>query len=473
MDDIFGNDRNTNEPRIIFANLGRPNRPILLEEGYAAFSAISFSIWTLVVFFLWIFHIEVSLSQDLMVSLADSSVGLSGLSLAVLGIIHEFNKVDRWFKLGLLLVAILFLVVVIGGFFLALTWQRVFDSPQQITVIVVAVLGVVALLQINWNIGLRITSAGQRTLVLTTRAIGIASTFVVPICFLWFPGLNRLTAIIVLFGGALITLTALASITALTSPSEPEPEDPFITTLRKRYESQIDSIVRFGELKARTIDALQYLQMQSIQEGSQEKKAPSLIKESSIIVRLRQIGINEDQRALSRALSTLVNESKAFRSDGHTYWTIPDKYAIENCLKHLNELAFIYTEKGSPLPKNTDYVIEGYKLTGLCQWLAIQAKLPELVVGEYVMPKALDWLLDDKKYRIITGDPSTVRVFASRIWRIPRSEWEKRVQAAGNYSKKFFLDLPNIVDYEYGLDTFYSRTDVEEIVKTLKEQFND
>jgi hypothetical protein len=476
MDDIFGDDRNPDEPRVIFANLRRPNHPILLERGYAAFSAISFTIWTLVVFFVWIFHIEVSLSQDLIVSLAQSSVGLSALSLAVLGIIHELNKVDKWFKLGLLLVAILFLVVVFGGFSLAVTWQRVFNLPQQITVIVVAVLGVVTLLQINWNVILRITPVGQRTLVLSTRAIGIASTFVVPICFLWFPGLNRLTAIVVLFGGALITLTALASITAvtfLTSPSEPEPEDPFIITLRKRYEGQINSIVQFGELKARTIEALQYLQVQSIQEASREKKVPSLIKESSITVRLRQMGSYEDHRALSRALSTLVNESKVLRSKGHMYWTIPDKGAIESCLKHLNKLALIYTEKDPVLHQETDYFIQGYKLTNFRRWLAIQAVLPELVVGEYVMPTALNWLLDDTKYRVIKGSYVPQRIFVSRIWRIPWSEWQERMQETGGYSRKFFLELPHVVDDEAGLDILYHRSSVGEIVDNLTEQFGD
>jgi len=54
-DDIFGNGRNAEEPnderpRIVFANLRRPNRPILEERDYATFSTSTFLISTLVFF---------------------------------------------------------------------------------------------------------------------------------------------------------------------------------------------------------------------------------------------------------------------------------------------------------------------------------------------------------------------------------------------------------------------------------------
>lgn len=135
MFDLFDRNRNDNErddgrPRIIFANLRRPSRPILTEAGYKVFSATAFSSWALVVLIVWIFRVEVSLSKELVASLAGSSVELSALSLAVLGILHELNKEDRWFKLGLFLVSMLFAGVVFGGFFLAFTWQPAFDLPQ-------------------------------------------------------------------------------------------------------------------------------------------------------------------------------------------------------------------------------------------------------------------------------------------------------------------------------------------------------
>jgi len=130
MFDLFRGIRDDNErdeggPRIVFANLRRPSRPILSEQGYAVFSATTFSIWTLLVFTIWVFRIEVSPSQDTVTSIAGSSVELAALSLAVLGILHELNKEDRWFKLGLFLVSIFFACVVFSGFFLSITWCQI------------------------------------------------------------------------------------------------------------------------------------------------------------------------------------------------------------------------------------------------------------------------------------------------------------------------------------------------------------
>jgi hypothetical protein len=241
MFDLFGRNRNDNErddgrPRIIFANLRRPSRPILTEAGYKVFSATAFSGWALVVLVVWIFRVEVSLSKELVTSLAGSSVELSALSLAVLGILHELNKEDRWFKLGLLLVSILFVGVVFGGFFLVLTWQPAFDLPQQITIVIIAALGLVAILQIDWRVALRLTRIRWiASVVLPTkistaiRRIRLAIPFVLPIVLVWLPDLNRVTAVVVLFAGALIALVVLMTVTTfslLKSKEETEPEDP-------------------------------------------------------------------------------------------------------------------------------------------------------------------------------------------------------------------------------------------------------
>src|SRR6185369_6075430 len=129
MIDPFRRNRGDNQndddsPRIVFANLSRLERPLLTEKTYRVFVGTAVSAWALLVFFVWIFRIEIKLSPDLISDLAASSVDLSALSIAVLAILHELNKKQKWFKLGLLLVAILFAGVVFGGFFLALTWKE-------------------------------------------------------------------------------------------------------------------------------------------------------------------------------------------------------------------------------------------------------------------------------------------------------------------------------------------------------------
>ncbi|MCI0560567.1 MAG: hypothetical protein MN733_18935, partial [Nitrososphaera sp.] len=302
------NERNEDGPRIVFANLRRPSRPILSEQGYLAFSATTFSIWTLLVFIIWVFRIEVSPSQDTVTSIAGSSVELAALSLAVLGILHELNKEDRWFKLGLFLVSIFFACVVFSGFFLSMTWRPEYDDPQQITILVIAALGVVAVAQFNWRgilkytrwrWGREITLPGRVTI--TARYFRLSFPFVLPFFLIWFPDLNRLTATIVVFSGALIALVALMGVTTISilkSPKEKEPEDPFIAALRARYEDEVKTIIRFGELKAKTVDALSHLQNEHMKAASQAGEAPILVDKSSIIVRLRQMDVTDDERVI-------------------------------------------------------------------------------------------------------------------------------------------------------------------------------
>ena len=69
MFEPFGRNKNDNEgggggPRIVFANLGPASGPILTETGYKVFSATAFFGWALVVVIVWVFHVEVSLSQN-------------------------------------------------------------------------------------------------------------------------------------------------------------------------------------------------------------------------------------------------------------------------------------------------------------------------------------------------------------------------------------------------------------------------
>jgi len=190
------NDRRDRGPRIIFANLRHQREVILSESGYKVFSATAFSFWALIVFVLWTFHFDVTLSQELITALASSSVELAALSLATLGILHELNKTDRWFKLGLLLVSIFFVGVVCGGYLIALTWQPLFALPQRITIIVVGVLAFVAFVEIDWEAIFKRNSVGAVTTAsLLVRRIRLLVPFVPPVFLIWLPGLTELRAL--------------------------------------------------------------------------------------------------------------------------------------------------------------------------------------------------------------------------------------------------------------------------------------
>ncbi len=440
MFDLFGRNRNDNErddgrPRIIFASLRRPSRPILTEAGYKVFSATAFSGWALVLLIVWIFRVEVSLSKELVTSLAGSSVELSALSLAVLGILHELNKEDRWFKLGLFLVSILFAGVVFGGFFLALTWKPAFDLPQQITIVVIAALGFVAIIQIDWKVALRLTRIRwiarivlPAKVTVPLQRIRLTIPFVLPILLIWVPDLNRLTAIVVLFAGALIALVVLMGVTTfslLKSQGQVEPEDPFIATLRARYENEIKSLVRLGELRTRAIDALRNLQADNIRvaiEWESGEQAPSMVELSYIVERLRQMGITEDKRVLESVVFSLVDESIICReSYSGPFWIIPDDELINAELVHLEKLALVISQTQNV--KGSSYTIEGYSFARLRDWLAVKSRMPTFVVGEYIVPRVLKRLLSGEHFHIIRKG-AYLHIFVNKKWRISRDEWE-------------------------------------------------
>lgn len=479
MFDLFGRNRNDNErddgrPRIIFANLRHPSRPILTEAGYKVFSATAFSGWALVVLVVWIFHIEVSLSKELVTSIAGSSVELSALSFAVLGILHELNKEDRWFKLGLLLVSILFVGVVLGGFFLALTWQPAFNLPQQITIVIIAALGLVAILQIDWRVALRFTrirwiaSVVLPTKVSTAiRRTRLAIPFVLPFVLVWLPGLNRVTAVVVLFAGALIALVvlmAVATFSLLKPKEETEPEDPFIATLRARYENEIESLIRLGELKARTVDALRNLQSDKIKIAIEQKdgeQSPAMVTMSYIVERLRQMGITEEKRVLESVVSSLVDEKIICReSYSGPFWTIPDDESINTSLGHLEKLALVITST-SPWSRGS-YSVEGYSFARLRDWVAFNIRIPIFVVGEYVVPRMLKRLLNEEHFCIIKkGDYRCI--FVNKRWRIPRSKWERirkdaQVQAEKDLIEEIGGDYYNVRGWrQTEVDFFHKR----------------
>jgi hypothetical protein len=452
MFDPFGRDKNDNEgdgggPRIIFANLRPSGRPILTEAGYRIFSASAFFGWALVVFIVWVFRIEVTLTQELVTSLAGASVELSALSLAVLGILHELNKKDRWFKLGLFLVSILFAGVVCGGFFLALTWQPTFALPQLVTVKVVGVLALVTIIQIDWGAALPLsaalwfsTNALLSKVSAATRRIRLGVPFVTPIFLIWLPGLNRLTALVVLFAGSLIALVVLMAVTTFSlfkSRDEGESDDPFIGTLRRRYENEIKSLIRFGELKTRAIDALRDLQADKVKaiEASTGEQSPRMVDMPYLTERLRQMGITEDKHVLESVVRSLVEDGSFCREDySGPYWTVPGEEAISQSQSRLAELGFVVSENPTYKNSKSIFTVEGYRLTNLRDSMALKIQLPTFVVGEYVIPRLLKQLLNEEDFRLFKAERT--HIFINRESEVSHDEWEKLVEEAQEAAKE-------------------------------------
>lgn len=440
MFDPFGRNKNDNEggsggPRIVFANLRHASGPILTETGYKVFSASAFFGWALVVFIVWVFHVEVSLSQELVTSLASASVELSALSLAVLGILHELNKSDRWFKLGLLLVAILFAGVVCSGFFLALTWQPAFALPQRVTIIFVGVLAFVAVLQVDWEAAFRrrksrssSSSFSLSGLSLAVRRLRLVVPFIPPLFLIWLPGLNRLTAVVVLFAGALIALVVLMAVTTFAlfnRRGQAEREDPFIATLRARYENEIKSLIHFGELKARAIDALRDLQTgkerAAIESGPDH--APSMVDLSYLIDRLRQMGITEDKRLLESVVASLVEDGAMCRENySGPYWIVPNDEVINQSHAQLRELVLVVSDSASYRHSKSDFAVEGFRLTKFREWVAVMAQVPSFVAGEYIVPRLLKRLLSEEHFGVLRKESNYI--FVNKETGMTREEWK-------------------------------------------------
>jgi hypothetical protein len=429
------NERGNGGPRIVFANLRRASGPILTDAGYQVFSATAFFGWALIVVIFWKFRVEVSLSQELVTSLAAASVELSALSLAVLGILHELNKSDRWFKLGLFLVSILFAGVVCGGFFLALTWQPAFALPQRVTIIFVGVLALVAILQIDWEAAFRLRGAPKvpnrsqsSRLSVAVRRLRLAVPFVPPIFLIWLPGLNRLTAVVVLFAGALIALIVLMAVTTFSlfkRQGQPEPEDQFIATLRARYENEIESLIHFGELKARTTDALRHLQGDKIRATSESgsEESPSMVEMSYLADRLRQMGITEDRQVLQSVVESLVKDGTVCgeRYSG-PYWIVPDDEVVDASSASLGELAMVISDTASYRHSKSDFTVEGYRLTKFRDWVAFMVKVPTFIAGEYLVPRLLKRLLSEEEFDVIKKKPNLI--FVNKRTMMSREEWK-------------------------------------------------
>jgi len=439
MFDFFRNNDNSDrrdnidEPRIIFANLRRRSGPILSPQGYKSFTFTTFTAWAFVVFAVWVFRIEVTPSQNVVNAIAGSSVELAALTLAVLGLLHELNKEDKWFKLGLFLVALIFVCVVLGGFFLSLTWKDEFNAPQSITIYFFFVLGFVATTQFVWRGTIQLALIHRILRVIPTRItialqqITLGVPFVIPILFIGLPGLNRVSAVILLFIGGVIALAILMGVTTISlfnKLEEDVDEDPFLTVLKTRYETEIETIMRLGELKSITLTALARLQERAVKTG---RNKPVPVQQNSLIASMRTFGVKESTQSLRQVFSFLVERGIICTpSYSGPYWIVPDEPTIEQAVDVLNEIYLLFSPEFKIRTQEdeyqADYLFEGYYFTELRNRAACRAKLPCFVVDEFVMPRLLSRLSDGDYFKII---PRTVykdyKIFVNRTKSPPES----------------------------------------------------
>lgn len=454
MSDLFGSNRENEQrddgsPRIIFANLRRPSRPILLEKGYKVFTGTASFLWFLLVVVVWVFRVEIRVSRELISSIAGSSVELAGLSLTLLGILHEFNKKDKWFKVGLLLVAFLFGYATFSGFLLAMTWLPIYDASQQITIVLVGILAISFFIQIDWKIFqkyIRINWFRNIKIPIgfdkTQKRAKLIFPFVLPLFIIWFPRINSLTSTLIVFAGALITLLTLMGITTFylfKSPDEENKEDPFINTLRNRYEKEILAIQRIGIIKDAVLKVVQNIQNEKQGEISDDKSMPSMIPEKVVVSRLREIGFLDNSQLFESVFRSLVDEKILCRygySGG--YWTVPTEQQIQNVCENINELAIIQTYKTGR--DHNGFEIEGFAFEKLRAWFAHKCLIPEYVTGEYIMPRIYSLMRNGEKFHKFFGNRNMQICFVNLSWKLPEGFWTRALDISKYLSVKEYLE---------------------------------
>jgi len=143
-----GKDSPSNETILLISDVPKPQRPILDRIGYIAATSLTFFLWILLTLFIKSVEIRFTASLDIIQSISGSSVELGGLTVAILALMLELNKVDKWFKLALLFVTFLFAVTVGSGYWLALTWVEEFGQLQDIRITFIVFLAVIAIIPI-------------------------------------------------------------------------------------------------------------------------------------------------------------------------------------------------------------------------------------------------------------------------------------------------------------------------------------
>lgn len=431
INDNEPDNRESKSERIFIPTPSRQGGPILDGYGYQRFTGSTFVLWFLVAGFFWYFKFDLQASKEILTSIASASVEIAGLSLAVLGILHEFNKQDRWFKLGLFLVAILFGYVVLSGFFIVLTWEPDYDAVQHVTVVVVFFLAFATVLQADWYTLIE-KKLKPKALNLSKlrkvrlRNLRLSIPFFLPLLFIFLPNINRLTGTLILFCGALIALLCLMGVTTYSLIRNPQPqvEDPLISVSREKIIAEADAVRKTENLHLNILSVLR-----SLQEVQQKKidsnNSVSLIDENDIINRLRQQNNLEPREKIREALRKLTNNGDIYsESYSGPYWIVPDINAISEACEHIQDLVFVVTQRENSALRKDDFYVDGYKVTNLREWLAMHAKLPIQITGEFIMPKAMNLLLKD--FSRVTLNRGQL-AFVNKEWNDNTFSWQDAI----------------------------------------------
>jgi hypothetical protein len=374
------NYRADNEPSFVYIDSSKQKAPILTELQYRLLIVTSSIIWAIPIFIAWAVNFEIKLTQDFVVALSGSSVEIAALSLAVLGILHDMNRADRFFKFGLFLVAFQFGIVVLDGYWIAATWQDFYSEPHQFTVYVLGVISVEVLLQINWK-----KLLGTKGNLL--RNVSLTFPFISPILIGFVPDMNQIIFLFTLFCGAFITLMVLIAITIVQIYKETSETDlnPIIELQTLRSKDELLGIERSNQLKKSVRDVLINLQEHHILNFNQGlQQAIDFVNMDIVYEELRKNGITETKSVINQAMIALSEDDPSTYYYEDNYWLLGHHEKIANQIKQISkEYPILIFDRNDKLSKKS-YL--GLDIEKFLVYLSNKLMIPIKVIEEYYFP---------------------------------------------------------------------------------------
>jgi hypothetical protein len=345
----------------------------------------------------------------------------------------------------------MFAAVVLGGYYLGMTWEERFNLPQRVTFVVVVVLAIAMIFQHDWILTRRLSKQDRTDTEQALRwakrfqKMRIAVQFSIPVCVCWISGVNRLTFVILLFVGASLALIILMLVTTYRIArglDEQPKEDPFLTVLRKRYESEIRHLVRVGEVKTLVLQALDSCQQRETENARKnpDYKIPLSIDSTTLSVRLRQMHVDDHEHILTDACGSLVSDGMVIE-DTHGYWSRPTEERIRQVVQQ-SRLPVVVTRVGQTTRVDKDEcIMDGMLLTDLRKRMSGEFGLPLRVLDKHIMPLMAATLNDTSVYvRYLTAYQC---VFCLRHFALKKSDIDELLVTAnksGTWRVKVWLE---------------------------------
>lgn len=377
----------------------RPPRMALTQAEYLLFSAMTFNVWFLFVLLVVHFETGFTASQSNIETIAGSSVELGALTLALLGIWLQMGTADTWLTLGLFFIALLFIAVVIAGFYTVITWQPEFGEPQYLSITIVVFLGFAAGLQTSGAAAAHLLPGAKRMLNLFSL-----SPFILPLLIpISVSGLNKVSFVVLIFAASLIGLVVLALIVVRSAARQPQ---------------------KIREAKKLILEKLEELQKEQIKKAkyfSQEIKPVEF--NGPLGEYLRKNGLADDSPILENAFYQLFSEGKVSNWYGRM-WRTPAQEKHNQAISLLLEIDVILVKCEEYNTRDT-CMIDGFDFGPLARYVCNALEIPLSTGCRHVIPSLYSLLINInyfEAHKRKLGSRITSLVFLNKNWR-PDEQW--------------------------------------------------